>query len=75
MKVSKALEEYIKTMYILQKQKGIIRVTDIAQKLKKAKPSVNKAIKQLSTKGLATYEAYGKIELTQERRENSTKGP
>ena len=28
--ISKALEEYLKTMYVLQKQNGNIRVTDIA---------------------------------------------
>ena len=66
MKVSKALEEYIKTMYILQKQKGVIRVTDIAQKLKKAKPSVNKALKSLKENGYIEYETYGPIKLTKE---------
>ena len=43
--ISKSSEEYIKNMYILKKQKGNIRVTDIAQKMKCSKPSVNKAIK------------------------------
>ena len=52
MEISKSLEEYIKTMYVLQKQKGIIRVTDIAQKMKCTKASVNKAIKQLKEKGI-----------------------
>ena len=42
--ISKALEEYLKTMYILKKQKGDIRVTDIANKMNCSKPSVNKAI-------------------------------
>ena len=31
--ISKALEEYIKNMYILEKQNGNIRVTDIANKM------------------------------------------
>ena len=64
MEISKSLEEYIKTMYVLQKQKGIIRVTDIAQKMKCTKASVNKAIKQLKEKDYVNYETYGKIELT-----------
>ena len=38
--VSKALEEYLKTMYILKKQKGNIRVTDIAEKMNCSKASV-----------------------------------
>lgn len=64
--ISKSTEEYLKTIYVLQKQNGIIRVTDIAQKMQCTKPSVNKAIKQLSEKGYVNYETYGKIEITQD---------
>lgn len=64
--VSKALEEYIKTMYLLRKQNEKIRVTDIAKKMNCTKPSVNKAIYQLKDKGLLNYESYGNIELTAE---------
>ena len=64
--ISKALEEYLKTMYVLKKQNGKIRVTDIAQKMNCTKPSVNKAINQLKKENLLNYEAYGTIELTKE---------
>ena len=64
--ISKSLEEYLKNMYILQKQNGNIRVTDIANKMNCTKPSVNKAIYNLKDNGLLTYESYGTIELTQE---------
>ena len=64
--VSKAQEEYIKTMYILKKQKGNIRVTDIAQKMNCTKPSVNKALNNLKANQLVNYETYGTIELTRE---------
>ena len=50
--ISKALEEYLKTMYILKKQKGDIRVTDIANKMNCSKPSVNKAINNLKDNNL-----------------------
>lgn len=63
MNISKSLEEYIKTMYILKKQKGFIRVTDIAEKMKCTKASVNKAMKILTENGFVDYKAYGKIEL------------
>lgn len=66
MEISKSLEEYIKTMYVLQKQNGTIRVTDIAEKMECTKPSVNKAIKQLNQKGYVNYETYGKIEMTKD---------
>lgn len=64
--VSKALEEYLKTMYILKKQNGNIRVTDIAQKMNCSKPSVNKAVYHLKDEKLLNYESYGMIELTEE---------
>ena len=62
--ISKALEEYLKTMYVLKKQNGNIRVTDIANKMNCTKPSVNKAINNLKEEKLVNYETYGTIELT-----------
>lgn len=64
--ISKALEEYLKTMYVLKKQNGNIRVTDIANKMNCTKPSVNKAIYNLKDNGYLNYESYGRIELTEE---------
>lgn len=63
--ISKSLEEYIKTMYILKQQNGNIRVTDIAEKMNCSKPSVNKAINNLKENGLINYESYGAIEFTE----------
>ncbi len=62
--ISKSLEEYLKTMYVLKKQNGKIRVTDIAKKMNCSKPSVNKAIYNLKDNELLNYESYGTIELT-----------
>ena len=64
--ISKALEEYLKTMYVLKKHNGNIRVTDIAQKMECTKPSVNKAINNLKQEKLVNYEIYGTIELTEQ---------
>lgn len=63
--ISKSLEEYLKTMYVLKKQNGNIRVTDIAQKMNCTKPSVNKAVNNLKENGFINYESYGTIELTE----------
>ncbi len=63
--ISKANEEYLKNMYILQKQNGNIRVTDIANKMNCTKPSVNKALNNLKNENLVNYESYGPIELTE----------
>lgn len=64
--VSKALEEYLKTMYVLKKQSGNVRVTDIAKKMNCTKASVNKALYNLKDNGLVNYESYGTIELTED---------
>ena len=64
--ISKSLEEYLKTMYVLKKQNGNIRVTDIANKMNCTKPSVNKALNNLKEEKLINYETYGTIELTEE---------
>lgn len=65
--ISKSLEEYLKTMYVLKKQNGYIRVTDIAEKMNCSKPGVNKAINNLKLEGLVNYESYGTIEVTEKR--------
>ncbi len=71
--ISKSLEEYIKTMYILKKQDGNVRVTDIANKMNCTKPSVNKALHNLKDNNLVNYQSYGTIEFTKERRRFSQK--
>ena len=71
--ISKALEEYLKTIYVLKKQNGNIRVTDIANKMNCSKASVNKAIKNLKENELINYETYGTIELTKNGEELAKK--
>ena len=71
--ISKALEEYLKTMYVLKKQNGNIRVTDIAYKMNCTKPSVNKALNNLKEERLVNYETYGTIELTNQGEELAKK--
>lgn len=71
--ISKALEEYIKTMYVLKQQKGEIRVTDIAAKMNCSKASVTKSLNNLKEKELVEYEAYGEIKLTKEAEEIAQK--
>ena len=64
--ISKSLEEYLKTIYIIQKQEEQPRVTSIAEKMNCTKASVNKSLKILTEQKLTNYEPYGKIELTEE---------
>lgn len=71
--ISKALEEYIKTMHVLQMQKGEIRVTNIAEKMNCSKASVTKSLNLLKERKLVEYEAYGKITLSKEAEEIAQK--
>lgn len=64
MKLTNSQEEYLKTIYLLEKSNQKVRVTDIAVKLKITKPSVNKAINLLKDMELINYKAYGNITLT-----------
>lgn len=66
MKLTSSQEEYLKTIYLLEKNNKKVRVTDIALKLKITKPSVNKAVNMLKDMGLIDYKAYGNITLTKE---------
>ena len=43
--ISKSLEEYLKTIYIIQKHGEQPRVTEIAEKMNCTKASVNKSLK------------------------------
>ena len=63
--ISKSLEEYLKTIYLLKIQNGNIRVTDIADKMNCSKAGVNKAINHLKENKLINYETYGTIEITE----------
>ncbi|WP_297460863.1 metal-dependent transcriptional regulator [Thermococcus sp.] len=66
MEISKREEEYLEAMYILHKNKGVIRVKDIAKMMKVKPPSVVDALKKLAEKGLVEYEKYDRILLTEE---------
>ncbi len=71
MKLTNSQEEYLKTIYILEKSSDKVRVTDIAKKLKITKPSVNRAIKNLRDLYLLEYEVYGEINLTYQGEEKA----
>ncbi len=63
--LTESLEDYLEMIYILKQNDEDVRITDIANKLKLSKPSVNKAINSLKSEGLVMHERYGKIKLTE----------
>lgn len=71
--ITSSLEEYLKTIYVLKKQRQDIKVTTIAKRMNCTKPSVNKAIKNLKVNGLVDYEIYGDIELTTKGEQHAKK--
>ena len=66
MKLTNSQEEYLKTIYLLEKNTNKVRVTDMATKLGITKPSVNNGINNLKELKLLNYETYGNITLTKE---------
>ena len=63
-RITPSLEDYLKTIYLLQERDGSVRLTDIADRMSVTKPSANRAVAQLVEKGLAEHEKSGPILLT-----------
>ncbi|MEX2690003.1 MAG: metal-dependent transcriptional regulator [Candidatus Njordarchaeum guaymaensis] len=65
METTRALEEYLKTIYIL-KRKGhkVVRVRDIAKKMNVKMSSVTDALKRLSREDLVEYQKREYVDLT-----------
>ncbi len=64
--MSKREEEYLEAMYILLKEKGIIRIKDLARILNVKPSSVVEYLDRLAKKGFVHYEKYEYIMLTDE---------
>lgn len=63
-KLTGSLEDYLEAAYLIGKNKGEVRITDIALFMNLSKPSVNKAVASLKKNGLLEHEKYGAIKLT-----------
>ena len=62
--LTNSLEDYLEIIYIIHKNSGCVRVTDIANKLRFSKASVTRAVNNLKSQKLVTQERYGQIILT-----------
>lgn len=65
LEITESLEDYLKVIYCLKKDKGTIKVKDVASKLNVKPSSVVEALKKLSRKNLISYEKYGEINLNE----------
>ena len=61
MKIQQSAENYLETIYMLQKSKGTWRSIDIANELGFSKPSVSVAMKNLRTNGFIEVSGDGNI--------------
>lgn len=65
--ITAAMEDYLEAILSLMASgEGSVRVTDIAEKLSIAKPSVTQALGVLKEMGLVEQERYGRVYLTAE---------
>ena len=63
-KLTSTLEDYLTTVYRLEREKRVARPRDIGRRQKVAKSTVTSALKSLAGKGLVNYEPYEAVTLT-----------
>ncbi len=69
MKIQESAENYLETIYMLQKRNGQVRSIDIANELDFSKPSISVAIKNLRQGGYVDVDESGHILLCDKGRE------
>ncbi len=62
--LSHSLEDYLEAVYIISKDKKVVRVKELAEFLGVKTPSVVDAISKLQEKELLVHEKYGYLELS-----------
>ena len=67
--LTKALEMYVKTIHELEDESGSAAPSDIAKKLAVKAPSVTSALQKLDALGVAEYQRYQHVTLTEKGRE------
>ena len=65
MALTSSMEDYLETVHILQKKYGNVRNIDISLHLGVTKPSVSRAVKELSKMGYLIKQADGTLSLTE----------
>lgn len=72
-KLTPSIEDYLEAIYVLNQDKKGVRSVDVADKLRVAKPSVNRALKSLVEGGLIEQQRYSVIYLTDLGKEQAKK--
>ena len=66
MSLTSSMEDYLETVLVLQQQKGYVRCVDVAELLDVKKPSVSRAVKELSKKKCLIKKDDGTLSLTEQ---------
>ncbi|MCB2227029.1 MAG: metal-dependent transcriptional regulator [Desulfarculaceae bacterium] len=67
--LSSNLEDYLETIFHLERESRVARAKDIAERLEVSRASVTGALKTLADKGLINYEPYSYVTLTEQGKE------
>ncbi len=68
-KLAPRLEDYLETIYLLEKRNRVARVKEIAKERNVRMPTVTEVLKKLAGKGFIEYEPYGYVRTTKKGRE------
>jgi DtxR family Mn-dependent transcriptional regulator len=60
------MEDYLETIFDLDKEKRVVRVKDIAKRMEVKMPTVSSMLKTLNDRGMVNYEKYEYVELTKD---------
>ncbi len=66
-----SVENYLETILILKKRKGLVRSIDVVNEMEFTKPSVSVAMKKLREAGLVEVDREGHLTLTEEGQERA----
>ena len=66
MPLTSSMEDYLEAVLVLQKQKGYARCVDVSEFLGVTKPSVSRAVKELSKKKCLLKKDDGTLSLTEQ---------
>jgi len=67
-KLAPRLEDYLETIYLLEKRNKVARVKEIAAARNVKMPTVTEVLKRLTEKGYIIYEPYGYVVTTEKGR-------
>ena len=66
MALTSAMEDYLEAVLMMQQRHGYVRCVDVAEHLGVKKPSVSRAVKELSKSGHIMKTANGTLSLTEQ---------